>query len=614
MGWMKRYGKQKLQNSRFGESWRFLWEKLKKLYIIQLIYLVTLCLVLEPFCSWILSRLLKYKGYSYLTSEMLFSFFSDPVVIITLLIMACLWAVLLAVLQAYVYQYIEDVYSHGSTDVFSGFFRLIGAGKENKKKWLFSVIFLLFGSALFQNCILLVLACRYHVSIWYVLSNFFDLPYMKWASTVVAFVLFVFFLRHTFTVPYMICEKKGVKEAKKKSWKLFCDHMVDACKVWGIWSLLDTLFIFLLYFIASAIAIAVIMIFVADELRVAVFSTVQSHLYLWILLASVLNGMISQVNANLHLFHDSVENTTSWEEEEQQEQQKSSEITQKRIVIILLVLVLCMDIVTTYDRIRNGGNVTFEHLGQIQVTAHRGDSSHAPENTIPAIEKAIKAGADAVEIDVQETKDGEIVLMHDRTLKRTTGLRCQVNELTLEELSYLDVGCWYGKEYIGTRIPTLRQVLELCKGKCQLNIEIKTNAKTPDLEEKVVALIEEYDFARQCVVTSVYKDSLCKVKKLDSDIVTGYILSSVYGRYYLDKDIDFLSMRASLLNERVVRLSHKYGKEVHVWTVNSKKDAIWLSRLGVDNIITDRPSYVQNAIYGQEGSQTFFSLLRLVLQ
>ncbi|MCR4802709.1 MAG: glycerophosphodiester phosphodiesterase, partial [Lachnospiraceae bacterium] len=126
----------------------------------------------------------------------------------------------------------------------------------------------------------------------------------------------------------------------------------------------------------------------------------------------------------------------------------------------------------------------------------------------------------------------------------------------------------------------------------------------------VVNLIKEYDFSRQCVITSARKKSLRKVKKLTKDIRTGYILSTAYGRYYLDREIDFVSMRFTMINERVVRMSHKYGKEVYVWTVNNKEDAVRLSQLGVDNLITDRPVYIRNVVYEQSDHISLFTLLK----
>ena len=206
----------------------------------------------------------------------------------------------------------------------------------------------------------------------------------------------------------------------------------------------------------------------------------------------------------------------------------------KRLLALLIFLLLGMDIVVTYARIRNGGSVTLEHLGNLQITAHRGDSGNAPENTLPSVEKGIESAADYIEIDVQETLDGVVVLMHDSTLARTTGAKQSVSSLRYDQLKYLDAGEWFCPEFKGTPVPTLEEVLKICKGKCCLNIEIKGNKKTPDLEQHVVDLIHKYDFTRQCVVTSVYKSSLIKVKNYDPEIMTGYILSSAYGRYFLD--------------------------------------------------------------------------------
>lgn len=277
-------------------------------------------------------------------------------------------------------------------------------------------------------------------------------------------------------------------------------------------------------------------------------------------------------------------------------------------------MVLILDSVAIYDTIQNGKSSNWGKNGNAEITSHRGASFYAPENTIPAMENAISQATDYIEIDVQQTKDGEVVLMHDSLMTRTAGVSKHVYEMTYEEIKQLDAGKWYSPEYAGTTIPTLREVLRFCKGKCKLNIEVKASDKTPGLIEKVVDLIEEYDFTRQCVVTSVYKKALCEVKKYNKEIVTGYILSSAYGRYYLDKDIDFLSMRVTMVTERIVLLAHKYGKEVYVWTVNSKQDALYMSQLGVDNIITDRPAYIRNALYEENANRTILNLLRIGFQ
>ena len=213
-----------------------------------------------------------------------------------------------------------------------------------------------------------------------------------------------------------------------------------------------------------------------------------------------------------------------------------------------------------------------ETLSGMQIVSHRGYSSKAPENTIPAIELAIQAHADYVEIDVQQTKDGVLVLLHDRSLRRTTGLNKLIYNTNYREIKKLDAGSWFGSEYAGTNIPTLEEVLDFCNGRINLSIDLKFHGQEKDLEEDLVALIEEYDFVENCFVSSFNYDSIVKIKKLNEDISTGYIMSPAYGDFYNKPYMDFLSVRASLVNRNIVERAHEAGKEVHVWTVNKRKD------------------------------------------
>lgn len=109
----------------------------------------------------------------------------------------------------------------------------------------------------------------------------------------------------------------------------------------------------------------------------------------------------------------------------------------------------------------------------VQITAHRGASGSAPENTLIALQKAIEAGADYAEIDVQETSDGRLVLLHDPDLKRTTGLKKNIWQTTYNELKHLDAGSWFSDEFSAERIPLLEDAIELVRGKMLLNIELK---------------------------------------------------------------------------------------------------------------------------------------------
>ena len=148
------------------------------------------------------------------------------------------------------------------------------------------------------------------------------------------------------------------------------------------------------------------------------------------------------------------------------------------------------------------------------MTAHRGGARVAPENTISALEAAVDALADYAEIDVQETKDGEIVLLHDTNLQRVTGLNANIWDLTYEEVSQLDAGIKFIKSSEGENTNP-GEALECCQGRIRLNIELKYNGHNAQIVPKVLKIIEEYGFEENCVVTSMNYKYLEQIKELN---------------------------------------------------------------------------------------------------
>ena len=230
------------------------------------------------------------------------------------------------------------------------------------------------------------------------------------------------------------------------------------------------------------------------------------------------------------------------------------------------------------------------------VTAHRGYSTAAPENTLPAFQLAIDHHSDRAELDVQMTKDGVVMVTHDTSLRRCTGRNANIYDLTFAQVRELDAGRWFSARYAGTQIPTLEEVLDLCKGKIQLNIEIKPNAATPELEAETVRIIREKGFEKDCVITSQSYETLCKVKELDPEIETGYILALGVGTYYDLPAADFFSVESTFITSGMVQQIHLRGKTVSAWTVNRTEDARALLSLGVDDVITDKPEMVQDLL------------------
>ncbi|GMQ58127.1 glycerophosphodiester phosphodiesterase [Vallitalea sediminicola] len=264
----------------------------------------------------------------------------------------------------------------------------------------------------------------------------------------------------------------------------------------------------------------------------------------------------------------------------------------RKIVKLMMVLSFVIVLVLTKYILADFENTHYK----VGVTAHRGSSKEAPENTLAAIKKAINNKADFVEIDVQVTKDGKVVLFHDENLKRITGLDKDLYNVNYDEIKKLDAGSWFGENFEGERIPTLQEVINYSKDKIRLNIELKQRGKKKGLVKKVVDIINKNNIVKSCVVTSLDYSLLQKVELLNNDIRTGYIMFFAIGDINSIKDVDFYSIEESYVDENFVLKAHLMNRDVHVWTVNDSEKMKEFIEMGVDNIITDYDEVLINML------------------
>lgn len=236
-----------------------------------------------------------------------------------------------------------------------------------------------------------------------------------------------------------------------------------------------------------------------------------------------------------------------------------------------------------------------------QITAHRGSSKHAPENTLSAFNQAIADKAGYAELDVQETSDGVVMVMHDDNVQRTTGINKNMWEVTSSELQAVSAGSWFSPKFKNDRVPTLDEVIELASNQIKLNIELKNNGHGKQLAEKTVAIIGTHKFEKQCTVTSFDEGLLRTVKKLNPRIKTGLIISKISdtGTLWESKDYDVISAAYPLVNEQFLKEAALHNKEVYVWTVNDKGLMKRMLKLGVTSIITDAPDQLIQLINGR---------------
>lgn len=219
------------------------------------------------------------------------------------------------------------------------------------------------------------------------------------------------------------------------------------------------------------------------------------------------------------------------------------------------------------------------------VIAHRGASAYRPENTVEAILKAVELGANAVEVDVRRSRDGELVVIHDESLRRVAGLNVKVSELSYEQLRKvrLKEGGW---------IPTLPEVIEITKSKAALVVE----AKEEGFEHELVGLLQGLE---EVTVTSFIHRSVKKVKELARQLETGVIYTCLPVKVVdlaLDAEADAIFPRRDFTTVEVVEEAHRHGLKVYPWTVDDVDEAVCLAKLGVDGLVTNRPDVVLEAL------------------
>lgn len=249
---------------------------------------------------------------------------------------------------------------------------------------------------------------------------------------------------------------------------------------------------------------------------------------------------------------------------------------------------------------------------RVAVTAHRGASLAAPENTMAAFRAAIEAGTNYIELDVQRTADGRIAVLHDGDFMRMGGDPRRIGAVTAAELAGIDIGSRSGEAFAAERTPLLEEVIALVRGKAKLNVELKYNVPDPGLAPAVIALLRRERFLDDAVITSLDYAALKQVEAIEPQAVTGHIVTAAVGDI-LRTEADFLSLNAAQATVALVRRAHRAGKGVHVWTVNTRDAMIELAARGVDNIITDDPALfarLRAEIHGLEPAELLGLRLR----
>lgn len=597
------------------QTWKTIRYNIRSLLIFEAGYRAATFFLVMQLVRFFVDFSLKQQGFSYLTAENYKEFLQYPLSVVFL---ALVFLVIL------IFYFVEVaallcgfVYSAKEKKLYAGDFFILGIKKtvsffrHSKVSWLVCAAC----SGPFLAAYFLVREISYIQILEFTARQIYK--EIKSPMLIYGFlgVLLLISFLFVFALPYCILEKKKNWQGFLSGMKLFRTHwkriLLDFCFL----HVFMLLFILITYSVVMLILAAGVFFFKPEAVKISSIFIYSEYvnMALGIYAGGVqLIGSIAFVYTVYTKFHIQPK-----DEEEHLFYKKMeqyfwySKLGRRKAAGLLTALFVLLEGIYFGFLVINH-DTTLSHLAaDTEITAHRGGAWKAPENTISALQYTIDSGADYAEIDVQETKDGELILLHDDSLKRTAGVKKNVWDMTLKQVEKLDAGASFHKKFRGEKIPEFTEVLKFCKGRLDLNIEIKYNGKNKGIVDKVVRAIKENHFEDHCVVTSMNYQFLKQIKKTAPEIRTGYIMTMTYGGVQGMEAADFFSVKHTYVDEKFVTQAHALGKEVHVWTVNYKGDAKRMLDMGVDNIITDDPIMVRKVQNRESGSSTgYVELLR----
>ena len=427
------------------------------------------------------------------------------------------------------------------------------------------------------------------------------------------------FLRKMYVFHYFTLEAVGYDEAVKKSKALGeKHHFSDAVIFLGFQAVCFLLYICLLFAAIFFIILFNRVFSGFSHLNQLYFSVVKIVMTVFILIFTLLGvpvsvicssflyytrkGIAEEKTASLAQIHKARNCRISEREKALRTKYRKAVLLSEMAVFFITVSLCCFYI---YRAHRGELKRNIEFLDNMEVTAHRGASRYYPENTMIAFQGALEAGADWIELDIHESRDRQIFVMHDRNFKRTTGKNANAWELTYDEIRTLDAGSFFDDEYRGEKIPLLSEVIDFAKeADIRLNIELKPAVQEAELEELLVSLLHEKDFVSRCVVTSQQYEALEKIKSLDEEITTVYVMGFAYGNINRLQAADNFSIRYSSITDSLVRRVHNAGRQIYAWTVNGRDAINLMTEKQVDNIITDNVYLARQCISTRANSDT----------
>ncbi len=597
-------------------SRQLLSRNLKTLILFELLFKLSTLLIFTPLFLRMFNLTMHLAGYSYITLENAVSFLFDPVTLVMLvLLFLAMMAYTMFDITALLIILDQSYHDRGIT--------VTGAVRLSAHKCaqllhlrnlplafltLFLIPFLNIGLA--SSFVTSIKIPEFILD--FIVQNRFLLSLLIVAAALLTCVL----LRWFYSLHYFVLEGLSFKEARRRSAALGRGKHLRDLLAMAVIQVGISLF-YGVYILAGILLIVA----VRALLGRLIFLGSLAFTIIWLFIAvsfvvfTVLSTPISYTGISVLYYTHKMDAHESIEPVEVPEGYQTGK-TNRWLRAGMYAFVLAAVVVGTmfsYGLANGKYNLAVEYVRTTEVTAHRGASVAYPENTMAAFEGAKELGADWIELDVQQTADGQIVVLHDTNLRRTTGLDRNIWEATWDEVRQLDAGSFFDPAFAGEPVPLLADVIAFARENgMKLNIELKPSGHESSFERDVADIIREQDFEGQCVVTSQIYNVLENVKACAPEIQTVYVLSLAYGDITSLTAADHFSVEASSVTPTLVRQVHGAGKQLYAWTVNTEESIQAMLDLNVDNIVTDNITLAKEIIYAAKTSNLISEYVRLV--
>lgn len=597
------------------EAFRMLRYNLKALVSFELLFKLLSILFFTPLFVHLFNFIMKVRGFDYLTFENMLAFFIHPLTVILLILLIFLIMIYTMFDITTIIVILDCSYQKQKINITNAI--RISLGKCNylfrlkNIGFAFLVLFLIpflnigVGSSFISR-----------ITVPEFIEEFVLENKILATLSVGVPVFFVILLLHwLYAIHYYVLEGLNFKEARKKSSALGCKkHIRD----WEILLVIQlALFVFYILFIAIGVFLILLFqhflasLFLKSFLTTIIFGFIAFSFLVFTLLSTPISyaGISTLYYMRKEKKKEVGNHITLTDNKENTEFNK----TLKYIFLSITIFSLGIGTIFTYRVYKGEYDINIEYTRKITLTAHRGASKKYPENTFAAFVGAKDLGADVVELDVQQTKDHEIIVMHDKNLKRTTGVNKYVWEMTKDEILALDVGSYFNESFQNERIPLLKDVVVWAKeNNMKLNIELKPTGKETDFESSVINIVKEIGYMENVVIASQNYQVLENVKNIDRGIKTVYVASVFYGDIQAFPCADVFSLETSNITNRLVSQIHKEGKEIYVWTLNTEENMHKMIEFNVDNLITDNIELAKKAIVYSKKSNFIWEYIKWI--